>query len=1063
MPKILIIDDREDNLTSIKTLIKTYRPDYKTVTALSGEGGIKLARTEKPDTILLYINMIKMDGFEICRQLKQDKELKHIPIIFLTDVKTSSQDRIKGLKLGGDAYLTEPVDSGELIAQLSVMLRIKEAEDKLRSEKANLGEFVEAKMKDLSETNKKLQLEITERKKKELELLESKLKLSEAQRIAKMGFLSWNLKTNEIELSDEVIKLYGLDPETKRITPDFISNIVYFEDLEFVQNNLRMAVKGEKEYNIDHRIIRPNGEVIWVHSQAELICGDDGNAVSLIGTIIDITERKQAEERIARFSRIFEDSLNEIYLFESDTLKFTVVNKAAQQNLGYSIEELQNLTPIDIKPEFSTESFIKLVAPLRKGEKKKIVFRTVHKRKNQSLYDVEVHLQLMHLVQKPLFAAIILDITERKQAEESLKKSEENLRTTLNSIGDAVISTDVNGNIIHINPIAEKLTGWKEKDALDKPLGKIFKIINEETRKKVGNPVERVLQKGVVIGLANHTLLISKQGEEIPIADSGAPIRNEDGEITGVVLVFRDQTKEREAQRKLKESEQWNKEIFEGSLDAIFIVDSNTHIVDVNEAATSLTGYSNDELLKMSISDLHKKGDLEAYNKFFKRIMGGESITNEAKIFRKDGTKVDAEFSNKRIIIGNVAYMHTIARDITERKQAEEKIKQKNKQLLLLSKASTEINKVLDIKIILQQLVKIAIELTGSSSGAAALYEDDKMVFKTYNDKGKITPINFKFEKGQGVSGWVLKTKEPYITNDAKNDKHVIQKIREAFNFHKLINVPIFNKEGELLGCFTIHKTKEGRPYNKNDIEILQGLAANTSVAIENAQMILERKKAEKMLSAERDKFSYILNSLPIGVSVLDSDDKYIFINSVSLKIDCYPDETQNLIGNNVKCNHPKNILPVIDKLINDFKSGKITHHFREAKRGKRTVQISYHALHNHEGKYTGIIRLVSDITEKKKSELLLKESEKKYRELFEKSDDAILIIENNKFVDCNDSTVKMLRYKNKEELLNTHPSALSPEFQPDGRRSFEKAEEIMRIAFQKGSQIGRASCRERG
>ncbi|MCH8941361.1 MAG: PAS domain S-box protein, partial [Bacteroidetes bacterium] len=94
----------------------------------------------------------------------------------------------------------------------------------------------------------------------------------------------------------------------------------------------------------------------------------------------------------------------------------------------------------------------------------------------------------------------------------------------------------------------------------------------------------------------------------------------------------------------------------------------------------------------------------------------------------------------------------------------------------------------------------------------------------------------------------------------------------------------------------------------------------------------------------------------------------------------------------------------------------------------------------------------IQDITERKKSEILLKESEKKYRELFEKSNDAILIIENNKFVDCNDSTVKMLRYKNKKELLNIHPSVLSPEFQPDGRESFEKAEEMMNIAFQKGS-----------
>ncbi len=133
-----------------------------------------------------------------------------------------------------------------------------------------------------------------------------------------------------------------------------------------------------------------------------------------------------------------------------------------------------------------------------------------------------------------------IDITEHKQAEEALKKSKEWFSTTLRSIGDAVITTDTNGNITLLNPVAELLTGWTQKDANGKPLKEIFKIINETTREQVGNPVEKVLTTGNIVGLANHTILIAKDGKEIPIDDSGSPIKNDKGEVFGVVLVFRE-------------------------------------------------------------------------------------------------------------------------------------------------------------------------------------------------------------------------------------------------------------------------------------------------------------------------------------------------------------------------------------------------------------------------------------------------------------------------------------------------------------------------------------------
>ncbi len=138
-----------------------------------------------------------------------------------------------------------------------------------------------------------------------------------------------------------------------------------------------------------------------------------------------------------------------------------------------------------------------------------------------------------------------IEMASRKKAEDALRISEERFSTTLASIGDAVISTDVEGNIVFMNRIAEQLTGWNCKEALGGSSDGVFRIINEKTRRPVRNPVGRVLKRGVIVGLANHTVLIRKNGTEIPIDDSGAPIRDRNNRLKGVVLVFRDITERR--------------------------------------------------------------------------------------------------------------------------------------------------------------------------------------------------------------------------------------------------------------------------------------------------------------------------------------------------------------------------------------------------------------------------------------------------------------------------------------------------------------------------------------
>jgi PAS domain S-box-containing protein len=140
-----------------------------------------------------------------------------------------------------------------------------------------------------------------------------------------------------------------------------------------------------------------------------------------------------------------------------------------------------------------------------------------------------------------------LEVTndELERSNKALRESERSLSTTLDSIGDAVIATDMSGLVVRMNPVAERLTGWSEAEGVGCPLPTVFHIINETTREPVENPVELVLRRGTVVGLANHTVLVARDGTELPIADSGAPIRDESQQASGVVLVFRDQTEER--------------------------------------------------------------------------------------------------------------------------------------------------------------------------------------------------------------------------------------------------------------------------------------------------------------------------------------------------------------------------------------------------------------------------------------------------------------------------------------------------------------------------------------
>src|SRR5262249_41770739 len=176
--------------------------------------------------------------------------------------------------------------------------------------------------------------------------------------------------------------------------------------------------------------------------------------------------------------------------------------------------------------------------------------------------------------------------------------SEEWWRVTLASIGDAVIATDARGRVAFLNSVAESLTGWKQSEAEGRLLEEVFVIINETTRARVDNPVARVLETGYVVGLANSTVLINRHGRDLPIDDSAAPIRNESGELIGVVLIFRDITE----RRRTETVRSYLAAIVESSDDAIIGKTLEGLITSWNKGAMKIFGYTREEAIGQPIT-----------------------------------------------------------------------------------------------------------------------------------------------------------------------------------------------------------------------------------------------------------------------------------------------------------------------------------------------------------------------------------------------------------------------------------------------------------------------------
>ncbi len=296
---------------------------------------------------------------------------------------------------------------------------------------------------------------------------------------------------------------------------------------------------------------------------------------------------------------------------------------------------------------------------------------------------------LKPIEEKRLYATIEIALYKHRM-ESRLRRIERWFATALKSIGDAVIVTDTNGQITFMNPIAEKLTGWKASVAVGKPLNEIYRIVDAQTRASIESRVSEALRDGVVVSPTNVTRLMSRSGTETAIDDSAAPVRDVAGKITGVVLTFRDVSERQRAEQALQESEERFRLLVEGVQDsAIILLDPAGRVANWNAGAERLLGYRASEITGQPCSRFFTPQDIRRGKpeRLLELVRSQGRVEEEGWRVRKDGSRFQADVITAalRDEQEQVVGFAKITRDITERKQAEKQLRDSREQLRALA------------------------------------------------------------------------------------------------------------------------------------------------------------------------------------------------------------------------------------------------------------------------------------------------------------------------------------------------------------------------------------------
>jgi PAS domain S-box-containing protein len=515
----------------------------------------------------------------------------------------------------------------------------------------------------------------------------------------------------------------------------------------------------------------------------------------------------------------------------------------------------------------------------------------------------------------------------RQRAERELAAERERLRITLASIGDAVISTDAEGRVTYLNGVAESLTGWTQAEAAGRPLPEVFQIVNERTRQTAENPALQALREGVVVGLANHTTLIARDGTERPIDDSASPMLDEFGVPVGAVLVFRDVSERRRAE----EAQARLAAIVESSQDAIISKTLDGIIRSWNAGAERIFGYTAGEAVGRPVTLLIPPDRLDEEREILARLTGGQRIEHyETVRMAKDGRRlfISLAVSPIRDAEGHVIGASKVARDVTERRQAEE--------------------------------VQARLAAIVESSQDAIISKSLASIIQTWNT-GAERLFGYRAEEVVGQSILLL------IPPERRDEERMI--------LDRL-------SRGERIEHYeTVRVAKDGRRLNISlTISPIRDAAGRVIGASKVARDVTERRQSEEALQASEQRFRTLAAHAPVGIFLTDRAGNCSFVNKCWCDMaGLSPEEARGQGWG--RALHPDDRERVLREWNAAVEGGQMfasEYRFRTPQGKVTWLNGIAVGLHGEAGQVSEYIGTLSDITERREAVEALKEADRR-------------------------------------------------------------------------------------
>lgn len=552
----------------------------------------------------------------------------------------------------------------------------------------------------------------------------------------------------------------------------------------------------------------------------------------------------------------------------------------------------------------------------------------------------------------------------KHKMENRLKENERWLGTILKSVGDAVVVTDEKGIIKFMNPVAEAISGWSYKEATGKNLSEIFILLRENTKEKIESPVKRVVRDNMVLGRINHTILVSKYGNEIFVDHSAAPLKDEKGNITGVVLIITDISDRRIAENALKESESKYRNLFDHATDAIFVQSVAGDILSVNDEACRLLGYKKEQLYSLKFTDIIPPNMFVKISGITTNLRMNGSIRFETQYARADGNIVDVEVSMRIIKLLGDEVIQSFVRDITDRKKSQ-------KEISMLAQAVRSISECVSITDL----------------------------------NGKIIFVNEAFVKTYGYSYEELMGKSLNIIRSQKNPKGIFKEIDDE--------TLRGGWQGEI-----INRTREGREFPiflstsvvKNDKD---EIVATIGVAND----ITESKQLENALRESEKDYRGLFENAHDAIMIFRPEDEIILdVNQSACNI--YGYSRAEFIGLTLDTivKDPQKTKDYIEETLQKGKNQR-NENIHIKKDGTEMFLEINEAIVDYKGQ-RAIVSINRDITSRKNAEKALVESEKRYQDLYDSAPDMYFSLSREGIIkSVNEYGAKYLNY-NKEELI---------------------------------------------